>query len=144
MKKTNENQLICGPDSAPPGTPQLTKEYGCRSFHRCAANECPLCFATYDKDVDGRLIVQRRGLPGDPQRTCHVPRELREAFYRALTPEQQALLPNKGLQDRELREDAKLAAMPEPERVKYLKDKEESRKRWLETMALERNKRIGA
>lgn len=127
----SEASLIYVNDQSPPtGSAPLSKEYGCRSFDRCSVNECPLNLLTFGREGE-KVILFRKGQPGDPQRTCHIDRQTRERYYNELDPQFQALIPNKALQIREIREDERIAAMSGPERAAYLRKKEELRQRWV-------------
>jgi len=57
-------------------------------------------------------------------------------IYSTLPPVLQDLLPNKALADYEIAEDKKIVAMTPEEREAYLKAKEESLKKYIETVRL--------
>jgi len=105
-----------------------------RHDDRCSYNACPLDFLTYGIDEKGKLIQFRFYIKGDPSSHCSLDRQTRELIYSKLPTVLQALLPNKALADYEIREDKKLAAMTPEEREAYLKAKEESLKKYIETV----------
>jgi len=107
--------------------------------YKCS-NACPLSFLTFGLDEKGELIQFRNYVPGDPSGHCSLDRKTREYIYSKLPPLLQALLPNKGLADYEIREDKKLAAMTPEEREAYLKAKEEHRQRYVAAMNALKNK----
>jgi len=105
-----------------------------RHDDRCSYNACPLDFLTYGIDDKGNLVQFRSYVNGDLSSRCSLDRQTREMIYSKLPPVLQALLPNKGLADYEIREDKKLAAMTPEEREAYLKAKEESKQQYLARM----------
>jgi len=105
-----------------------------RHDDRCSYNACPLDFLTYGLDEKSNLVQFRTYIKGDFSSRCSLDRQTREMIYSKLPPLLQALLPNKGLADYEIREDRKLAAMTPEEREAYLKAKEEKVKRYIETV----------
>jgi len=105
-----------------------------RHDDRCSYNACPLDFLTYGLDEKGNLVQFRSYVNGDFSSRCSLDRQTREMIYSKLPPLLQALLPNKGLADYEIREDKKLSAMTPEEREAYLKAKEESKQQYLERM----------
>ena len=105
-----------------------------RHDDRCSYNACPLDFLTYGLDEKDKLVQFRTYVPGDPSRRCSLDRETREMIYSKLPPLLQDLLPNKALADYEIAEDKKLAKMTPEEREAYLKAKEESLKKYIETV----------
>jgi len=111
-----------------------------RHDDRCSYNACPLDFLTYGLDEKGELVQFRSYVNGDLSSRCSLDRKTREYIYSKLPPVLQALLPNKGLADYEIREDKKLAAMTPEEREAYLKAKEESKQQYLARMKALKNK----
>ena len=105
-----------------------------RHDDRCSYNAFPLDFLTYGLDEKGKLVQFRTYVKGDPSSRCSLDRQTREHIYSKLPPVLQDLLPNKALADYEIAEDKKLAKMTPEEREAYLKAKEESLKKYIETV----------
>lgn len=104
--------------------------------HRnCQYNACPLDFLSFGLTPKGKLLQFRHYVAGDPASRCSLNRAERQEVYASLSETERALLPNKGLADYEIREDAKIASMTAEEKNIYLKAKEDKAQKYQEWLA---------
>ena len=110
---------------------------------RCEYNVCGLDYLSFGVTKSGKLQQFRLYVNGDAKSRCSLNRKDRELIYEHLTPEQKALLPNKGLCDYEIQEDLRLARMTEAERAAYLAKQAERAKKWFDSLHARKNSTDG-
>ncbi len=101
---------------------------------KCNYNACPMNLLTFGLDNEGRTLQFRYFISGDPRSRCSMDRDKRTSIWFDLPLELRELLPTKCVADYEIKEDEMLAKMTETERTEYLRKKEESKQKWINSL----------